>query len=400
MAEERLRLATDEKSLARELMERGLLTRWQLRKLRAGKTRGFRLGNYRLLDILGQGGMSRVFLAEHVNLRKRVALKVLPESKATASSHRARFLREARAMARLNHPNVVGVFDFDEHQDTYYMALELVLGSDLKARVRNAGPLQLVMAADYVGQAADGLHHLHQHGLVHRDIKPANLVASNQGTLKILDLGLALADSDGADEESLTKMHSESMMGTADYLAPEQARDSHGVDHRADIYSLGCTFYFLLTGTPPFTGGTLAQRVLRHQTERPQDVRAMRSDCPHALAEVCMRMLAKDPQERFDSAGKVAERLHRWRNARLAEEPFDGIPQPSVRRHIRLRSGGVPVEDGDRVSATFKEPRQEVVRDQPTRRRTAMRKAPLALWLFLGLASALCVALGYVVWQR
>ncbi len=397
-------LPDDAEEVADYLIGRGVLTAWQKDNLLARKTKGFFLGKYRLLGHLGTGGMSSVFLGEHVVINRRVAIKVLPPQRTKDTSYLQRFLREAKATARLNHPNIVRAYDIDEQRGTHFMVMEFVAGRDLKTVVLEDGPLPLPLAANYIAQAACGLQHAHTCGLVHRDIKPANLVVNQQGVVKILDLGLARLDHD-EESASLTLEHRENVMGTADYLAPEQARNCHDVDHRADIYSLGCTFYFLLTGHPPFTEGTLAQRMLKHQTERPRDVRADRPDCPHALAEVCMRMLEKDPEKRFDQADQVAARLQRWLVGQgngaadmaapiyLATETpdFTGVP-------LANNAGTVSSRDSDRaVSVTgdisVSETARRVMQDRPVR-------APWGLWLFLGAAVIVCLALlSYVLWR-
>ena len=301
--------AFDIETVSAHLKASGLLTEWQSKNLLKGRTKGFFLGDYKLQNHLGTGGMSSVFLAKHRLIDRPVAIKILPPSRAEDPNFRDRFEREARATALLSHPNIVRVFDIDTQGDTHYIVMEYVSGRDLRAIVKSGGPLPLDRAAHYIAQAAVGLQHAHQRGLVHRDIKPANLVAKADGTLKILDLGLARVDDD--EISSLTMTNPETMMGTADYLAPEQALNAHTVDGRADVYSLGCTFYFLLTGHAPFTEGTIAQRILMHQTQPPRDVRADRPDCPHALADCCMTMLAKEPERRVP-VETIASRLGGW----------------------------------------------------------------------------------------
>ncbi len=245
----------DPQKVSRHLLDAGLLTHWQCNKLLEGRSKGFFLGKYKLLGHLGTGGMSAVYLAEHINMQRRVAIKVLPQHRINDSSYLARFYREARAAAALDHPNIVHAYDVDNQGDTHYLVMEYVQGLDLQQMVKQQGVLSYEAAADYIRQSAEGLAHAHKVGLIHRDVKPANLLVDAQGTVKVLDLGLARF----ADESqgSLTIAHDENVLGTADYLAPEQALNSHNVDSRADLYSLGCTLYFVLTGHPPFPEGTL-----------------------------------------------------------------------------------------------------------------------------------------------
>jgi serine/threonine-protein kinase len=192
--------------------------------------------------------------------------------------------------------------------------MEYVQGRDLQNTVRDLDEkneeLDAEKAAEYILQAARGLHHAHEAGLIHRDIKPANLLVDTEGTVKILDMGLALFKND--EMASLTIAHNENVLGTADYLAPEQALNSHNVDRRADIYSLGCTLYYALTGHAPFNEGTLAQRIAKHQTQAPPDIRLDRPDCPTSLIAICNRMMHKDPDDRYGSALEVAEALDEW----------------------------------------------------------------------------------------
>ncbi len=298
---------SDSGVLCSRLIERGLLTSWQSERLLEGRTKGFFLGKYELLDHLGTGGMSSVYLAEHRVMHRRVAIKVLPTSRVADTSYLARFHREARAAAALDDPHVVRAYDVDQDGDAHYLVMEYVDGRDLEAIVRDEGTLPADVAADYICQAAQGLAHAHAVGLIHRDIKPANLLVDPKEVVKLLDLGLAKFSDDPL--ASLTLQHEENVLGTADYLAPEQAIDSHSVDIRADIYSLGCTLYFSLAGLPPFPTGTLAQRLLAHQTTEPPSLAQRRPDVPAELVAICNKMMAKSPAERYQSSLEVSEAL-------------------------------------------------------------------------------------------
>lgn len=304
-------------AIADFLVEKNLVTRWQAEKLLLGKHKGYFLGKYRLLSLLGKGGMSSVFLAEHVLMRRRCAIKVLPTKRVADSSYLARFHREAQAVAALDHPNIVRAYDVDHQTDKdaeiHFLVMEYVEGDSLQDLVDRGGPLGFADAANYIRQAALGLEHAHQEGMVHRDIKPGNLLVDPGGTVKLLDLGLArYFSSEEKEGTALTIAHDEKVLGTADYLAPEQALDSHTVDHRADLYSLGCTFYFLLTGHPPFTEGTLAQRLMAHQTKDPPPVEKDRPDTPPTLAAILRTMMEKLPEKRPATSAQVAETLLHW----------------------------------------------------------------------------------------
>ncbi len=302
-------------AIADALVSDELVTKWQVDKLLAGKHKGFFLGKYKLLDLLGKGGMSSVYLAEHVLMRRRCAIKVLPSKRVNDSSYLARFHREAQAVASVDHPNIVRAYDVDHAQDRdaqiHFLVMEYVTGRSLQEMVMQDGPSEFADAVEYMRQAADGLEHAHRAGLVHRDIKPGNLLVDTSGTLKILDMGLARFFDD-RDENPLTVAHDEKVLGTADYLAPEQALDSHTVDQRADIYSLGCSLYFMLTGHPPFTDGTLAQRLMWHQIKEFPPLTDARLDCPESLMVLLNRMVAKKPDDRFQSAGETATACAQW----------------------------------------------------------------------------------------
>jgi eukaryotic-like serine/threonine-protein kinase len=304
----------DTEFVAARLVETELLTRWQADRLLEGRHKGFFLGKYKLLNLLGSGGMSHVYLAEHVLMHRRVAIKVLPKQRVHDTSYLARFRREAEAVAALDHRNIVRAYDVDNVDDVHYLVMEYVEGRDLQAVVKEEGVLDYARAAEYIRQAAEGLEHAHRAGLIHRDVKPANLLVDHNSVVKLLDLGLARFTDE--DRASLTVKYDENVLGTADYLAPEQAIDSHGVDARADIYSLGCSLYFLLSGHPPFPDGTLPQRLMMHQKTPPPDIRLKRPDAPEDLLEICTRMMAKRPVARYQSAQEVADALADWLRAR------------------------------------------------------------------------------------
>jgi serine/threonine-protein kinase len=306
----RQRPVREPEQAADRLVDLGLATRWQCDQLLLGRHRGFFLGKYKLLDLLGSGGMSTVYLAEHVLMQRRVAIKVLPKNRVADSSYLARFHREAQAAAALDHRNIVRAYDVDNEGDIHYLVMEYVEGRDLQQLVKRDGPLSYAAAVDYIRQSAEGLAHAHAAGLIHRDVKPANLLVDPKNVVKVLDLGLARFTAE--DQASLTVQYDENVLGTADYLAPEQARDSHGVDARADIYSLGCAFYYLLTGHPPFPDGTLPQRLMAHQKQTPASIRTDRPDAPADLLEICAKMMAKKPVDRYESMIEVSQALADW----------------------------------------------------------------------------------------
>lgn len=308
-------LPDDADRVAETLIDDGVITKWHVDKLMDKKYKGFILGKYKLLRLLGSGGMSTVYLGEHTLMHRLRAIKVLPKARVNDSSYLARFIREAQATASLDHNNIVKAYDIDDDGNgQHYLVMEYIEGRDLQNIVKQEGPLPLEVACNYIAQAAEGFQYAHENGLIHRDVKPANLLIDNSGTVKILDLGLALM----ADEErsSLTVAHNENVLGTADYLSPEQAVNSHKVDSRADIYSLGCTLYFALTGHAPFTDGSLAQRIAKHQREMPEDIRKERAEVPRDLADICWKMIQKRPERRYARMKDVADALKGWLTSR------------------------------------------------------------------------------------
>jgi serine/threonine protein kinase len=298
-------------TLASSMLRDGILTRFQAENLLQGKWRRFTIGNYRILDRIGSGGMGTVYLCEHKSMRRRSAVKVLPIAKAKDPASLERFYREARAVAALDHPNIVRAYDVDQEEDVHFLVMEYVDGISLQDLVRKQGQLNPGQAANYIAQSALGLQHAHVvAGLVHRDIKPGNIIVDRSGNVKLLDMGLARFFLD--DDDLLTKKYDENVLGTADYLAPEQVVDSHEVDIRADIYSLGATFYYCLTGRTPFGDGTTAQKLIWHQTRQVKPVRSFNPDVPEGMEAVLARMMAKSPLNRFQTPAEVAQALAPW----------------------------------------------------------------------------------------
>ncbi len=301
--------------IADELVATEVLTRWQADRLMTGDHAGLYLGRYRLLDLLGEGGMSQVYLAQHDMIGQKCAIKVLTTTHLQDSSKLARFHREAQAVSSLSHPNIVRAQHFDTQRsgdvETHYLVMEYVDGQNLHDIVKNEGPLSFVDAAHYICQAADGLANAHQAGFVHRDIKPGNLVMNNDGVVKILDLGLVRI-AEEKDVDPLTVAYGDTMLGTFDFMAPEQALESHSVDARADIYSLGCTLYFTLTGHVPFNQGTMAQRLMWQQMKDPPSITESCPDAPATLVSIVERMMKKLPDDRYQTADEVVAALEDW----------------------------------------------------------------------------------------
>lgn len=301
------------------LVEAGLLTSFQSRFLLQGKHKGLVLGPYKVLRPVAKGGMGMVYLAEHTELRRRVALKVCMTDRG-GKGIVERFQREARALAAVDHPNIVRVHDTGRDGNTHFLIMEYVEGKSLEQLLRMMGRIPMRQAVGYALQTARGLEHAHERGLIHRDIKPANLILDNHGTIKILDMGLARFFTDVEDD--LTARLGNGVLGSPDYISPEQAINQ--LDIRSDIYSLGATLHALISGEPPFPGKTAPQKLMYHQLRTPTPLDKMDPKIPPGLAMAVMRMLAKNPKDRFQTPGEVIEALSPY-------GPAEGIPDEAVK---------------------------------------------------------------------
>ena len=293
-----------DQSLADVLVERGVLTRFQATQMLAGR-RKLTLGQYRILDVLGQGGMGQVFRAEHLMMGREVAVKVLPRAKSTPDTEAA-FRREIRMLGRLDHPNLVRALDAGHDGKVYYLVTELVDGVDLRKQVLKYGTLDEVSAAAVVTQVARGLAYAHAEGLVHRDVKPGNILVTPAGRAKLLDVGLA----GSVLESESTRLGR--VVGTMDYMAPEQIRSPDTVGPAADVYGLGCTLYFVLAGQVPFPGGTRQEKARRQLTEAPAPIQRFAPGISDAFCRVVEAMMDKDPVQRIGTADAVIEWLRPW----------------------------------------------------------------------------------------
>ena len=372
-AERTFAAAGDDARLAAELQAAGLLTAYQARKVKAGRTAELLFGPFLVLDKIGEGGMGKVYRAVQQRTGQVVALKVVRPHLMSNATVISRYKREARAAASLNHPNIVSLFDADDVNGRYYIAMEYVDGIDLSKMMKEfgrppaSGLPSYEEAAEYARQVALGLQHAHQYGLVHRDIKPSNLLVYGERALpgvrgqtgvKILDMGLvrSILDTDDGTGTELTR--DGTVVGTPDYMAPEQAKNSKTVDHRADLYALGCTLYYLLKGQPPFPDGSPIDKLLRHQLDPPPDLRRSRPDVPAGLVEVIDKLLRKNADDRYQTAAEVAVALAPYSAGRkqaadrsgvtaqpgpVAHEPFSFTADPdAIVRPVTPPANGVP----------------------------------------------------------
>ncbi|MBL8828719.1 MAG: protein kinase [Planctomycetaceae bacterium] len=373
----------DAGALAKELVQLNKLTRFQAAAAYQCKPRGLVIGQYIILDRLGAGGMGTVFKGQHREQGTIVAIKVLASSAVRSADSVERFHREAQTAARLNHPGIVRALEIGQGDGQHYYVMEYVEGTDLSAYIKKQGPLPLDQAVQVVAQAARALAHAHEHGVIHRDIKPGNLIYTKDGQIKILDMGLArlndpasLATAQAA--EGLTQTGQ--VMGTVDYMAPEQAVNTRLADARADVYSLGCTFYRLVTGKIPFDGESMVEKILAHREQPIPSLGSPTTPVPPAVDHVLRKMLAKKPADRYQTMTELANDLDQCLSGELASGPI-------VARPLTL----APIEDDSSSSVTFNlggTPVSGSITQRPRRRSGLLVAAAAAVIVILGGAGA------------
>lgn len=396
------------KTIARHLVEKGRLTKFQAEKLLSGRTDGFILGQYRVLEELGRGGMGRVYKAVHQTMGRFVAIKLLAPDLTKTDRAVDLFQREVKAAAKLNHPNIVISFDANKSGERYFLVMEFVDGPNLSQLVRDQGPLPIDQACEYIRQAAIGLDYAHDQGVIHRDVKPSNLLVQQSNTgpqVKILDFGLALVTAgQGPGGENIVGT-AQTALGTPDYVSPEQARNQYNVDGRSDLYSLGCTFYYLLTGETPFPGGTALEKMIRHGQEAPVAVQTKRPDVPDAVAAIVHKLLAKNPKWRHQKASELAAELA---TAVGQKANWSAPPRPKTKKKHEpltstpLSSGDDPFDDIDlddhsastlptAMQSTGEAETTRIPRERPIRRKKKTIAWP---WIVIGAAMAFAVVAG------
>ncbi|MGL6097738.1 MAG: serine/threonine protein kinase [Fimbriiglobus sp.] len=362
-------VSADPTEVAAEMVRDALITGFQKEQFLLGKWRGFTVGKYKLLERVGIGGMGQVFLGEHMFMKRRVALKVLPPAKAEHPAALGRFYREARAAGSLEHPNIVRTHDIDQDGNLHFIVMEYVDGANLLDTVKKFGPMPVGRAAHVIRQVAIGLDYAFRSGIIHRDIKPGNILVDRRGTVKILDMGLARFYNDTSDMLTV-KYDDKTVLGTADYVAPEQVANSHAVDVRADVYSMGASLYFLLAGHPPFPQGTVSQKLLWHRTKDPTPIRELRPDVPEPVAQILQTLMRKDPNLRYQTPVDVAVALEPWVPA--------FVPPPTTEEMPKLSPAaleGAPVADGSSEMAAVS-PASGVVPQTAAERSRASAFAP------------------------
>lgn len=363
-------------ALADQLVETGTLTRYQADQLLNGRTK-FTLGPYIIADWLGQGGMGQVFKATHNVMGREVAVKVLPVDKSTPYAI-ANFIREIRTQAQLDHPHLVRAHDAGHDGDVHFLVTEFVPGTDLRRLVRTQGPLSVQQAASIIMQASRGLAYAHEKNLIHRDVKPGNIMVTPEGIAKLSDLGLA-GFMDGADDDP----RSGKIVGTADYLSPEQIRNPNSITPSSDIYSLGCTLYYAVTGKVPFPGGSTNDKAHRHLHDHPWHPRRFNSQVNEEFVEIIADMMEKDSHKRIRSAAEVAKRLEAFADdlvsiptPPMVQSPWSVPPLPGQEELLLEESTGTP-QSGDLAQGTHASP--HMVQDTQQSEPGSIPPPPLSL---------------------
>lgn len=362
-----------DRRLARQTIDLGRLTVWQAQQILNGRTVGFQVDRYLLLNLIGQGGMGRVYLAKDTRLNRHVALKVLSPERMNNPRAIARFQREARVGAQLQHENLVRIYDEGEANGRCYLVMEYIEGSTIGRRINEQGPVPYGEACRYARQTALGLEHARQKGLIHRDVNPWNILVTPVGVAKLTDLGLAIDL--GVEADAVTR--DGATVGTFDYISPEQARHSHSVDTRSDIYSLGCTLYHMIAGQVPFPSPSLPEKLYAHQLSEPAPMGSIVKGVPDRLEGVVARMMRKDPGDRFPTPLDVAlalepfiDRDERDRSPRLseidtAERAIAGTALTTAQANGAFDFATLDLTERARIAAQPTTERADAVADEP-----------------------------------
>ena len=342
---------SDPRRLADHLVYYGKLSRFQARKLLGGISLGLILGPFQILAPIGRGGMGAVYLALDSRTGKHVALKVLPPDKARqADRQRLRFQREMDMSQRLAHPHIAQTLQAGVQRGVHYIAMEFIPGKSLFKLVQAEGPLAVDRAARLMAEIADALDHAHNQGLIHRDLKPSNIMVTPKDHAKLLDLGLALREGEEMDDIAVVGGKGY-IVGTVDYMAPEQTYDATGVDGRADLYALGCTLYFALTGRPPFPGGSQHDKVRAQRMVMADTVAKLNPAVPDRFAALVDRLMAKNPEDRFPSAASIRADLLAWTGT--APPPLDSQPEINIQETLAVLDAAEPAANEEARDAVL-----------------------------------------------
>jgi serine/threonine protein kinase len=398
----------DAEAVADHLVDTGKLSRFQASKLLRGMAVGLVLGPFHVLAPIGKGGMGTVYLARDSRSQQLVALKVLSPKRAREEERLlARFRREMEMCQRVAHPHLAWTYEVGVCQGVYYIAMEYIPGKNLYRLVSDDGPLPVARAARLFGEVAIALDHAHNQGLIHRDMKPSNIIITPHDHAKVLDLGLALVQGEAPAEREVIGGRGY-VVGTMDYIAPEQTENAAKVDPRSDIYSLGCTLYFTLTGQPPFPGGTALEKIQHHRGDDPVPIPQLNSTVPPAFIGLLRKMMAKDPEQRFATAAEVQEKLLPWASAdvvlpldrqgdreyqqAIAELESAEVPLDLIAEVIPVGIPVTPKRNGARPTTADAAATEEPTSKQPRRVSTNLR------WLIgLGILFVIGLCLGTVL---
>ena len=389
----------DVQKVAAELVRARMLTSFQAAMVLKGKSSELVLGKYELLERIGSGSMGFVYKARHRRMNRHVAIKTLPRSALDSREAVERFRREVEAGAKLSHSNIVTVHDADEDDGRHFMVMEYISGCNLDTYVKwSEQRLSVAKAVNFTLQAACGLAYAHQHGIIHRDIKPSNLLLDGNGTVKILDLGLVRFEQSRATSRGRLTMPRQ-MLGTANYMSPEQAADTRLADARSDMYSLGCTLHYLLTGGPPYPRDTLVATLLAHEEDPIPSLCVQRDDVPRALDELFERMLAKDPEDRPATMAEVVKALEVCvlSESSSVRMPAGGSIHDASTVVSPIQVEGAPAAEGSspvvsRSDETIDYRAGEDTDADGTRERKPPKPAGRPAWVYLLAAAALTVA--------
>jgi eukaryotic-like serine/threonine-protein kinase len=391
------------KALADYMVRNGRLSRYQARKLLRGAFVGLLLGPYQVLAPIGKGGMGVVYLARDERDGRLAALKVLSPRKAEGRML-ARFRREMQISRKVSHPNVALTYDSGEYNGAHYIAMEYIPGKNLYRLVMAEGPLRTARAARLFAEVASGLHHAHDIGLIHRDLKPSNIMVTPHDHAKVLDLGLAIIQGEKVVDPAITGGQGY-IVGSMDYIAPEQTNDAVKVDRRSDVYGLGCCLYFAVSGKPPFPGGTNADKIHCHRTQEPAPLLRLNPQLPPAFVQIVRRMMAKDPARRYQTAQAVADDLRAWA-AGEAVQPMDNPEDADFLEAVAVLQAAEPSTDFTLTNLGVVDWKKAVAEDPAAPQRGEWRPAVWLIALLAGLGLLLIVevvaaiVVGALAWRK
>jgi serine/threonine protein kinase len=379
----------DPQALADHLVRAGKLSRFQARKLLKGAALGLVLGPYQILAPIGRGGMGTVFLARDDRSGQLLALKVLPPKKAKSEGRiLARFRREMEMCRLVAHAHLAWTQEVGEYRGVHYIAMEYIPGRTLSRLVASEGPLALPRAARLMAEVASGLEHAHEKGLIHRDLKPGNIQVTPRDHAKVLDLGLALVYGETADTKVVGGVGY--IVGSMDFIAPEQTTNAASVDRRSDLYSLGCTLFFALTGQPPFPGGTSREKIKRQRYEEPPSLAERRPELPPAFVDLVSRLMCKDPEGRPATAAEAEKELSAWAAGDPPQPPDAPADQAFDESVVTLQALGTSEDSATSLPAVAlvdEDLQEEEPLDEP-------REVQPFNWVVAALAAALAILFG------